>query len=115
MDKFDGITPGMTDQRVLTVEEEHTVSPTGTSVLSTPMMIAWMELISADLVRPFLPAGFATELMTYPNRASGGSHQLSGCAVPSVRSQGSKPSSTVFGSRRGELSHIPEKLISTSV
>ncbi len=23
--------------------------------LSTPMMIAWMELTSADLVRPFLP------------------------------------------------------------
>ncbi len=60
MDKFDGMTPGMTDQRVLTVEEEHTVSPAGTSVLSTPMMIAWMELTSADLVRPFLPAGFAT-------------------------------------------------------
>ncbi len=60
MDKFDGIRPGITDQRVLTVEEEHTVSPAGTSVLSTPMMIAWMELTSADLVRPFLPAGFAT-------------------------------------------------------
>ncbi len=60
MDKFDGIRPGITDQRVLTVEEEHTVSPAGTSVLSTPMMIAWMELISADLVRPFLPSGFAT-------------------------------------------------------
>ena len=55
MDKFDGITPGITDQRVLTVEEEHTVSPAGTSVLSTPMMIAWMEITSADLVRPFFP------------------------------------------------------------
>ena len=60
MDRFDGITPGITDQRVLTVEEEHTVAPAGTSVLSTPMMIAWMEITSADLVRPFLPAGFAT-------------------------------------------------------
>ena len=60
MDKFDGITPGMTDERVLTVEEAHTVSPAGTSVLSTPIMIAWMELSSADLVRPFLPPGFAT-------------------------------------------------------
>ncbi len=60
MNKFDGISPGITDQRVLTVEEEHTVSPAGTAVLSTPMMIAWMELTSADLVRPFLPAGFAT-------------------------------------------------------
>ena len=60
MGKFDGITPGMTDQRVLTVEEEHTVSPTGTSVLSTPMMIAWMEVTSVNLVRPCLPDGFAT-------------------------------------------------------
>ncbi len=34
MDKFDGITPGITDQRVLTVGEEHTVSPAGTSGLS---------------------------------------------------------------------------------
>jgi predicted thioesterase len=60
MEKFDAITPGITDQRVLTVEKEHTVSPTGTSVLSTPIMIAWMEITSADLVRPFLPSGFAT-------------------------------------------------------
>ena len=60
MNKFDGITPGMTDQRVLTVAEEHTVCPTGTSVLSTPMMLAWMEVTSVNLVQPFLPAGFAT-------------------------------------------------------
>ncbi|MFQ5918208.1 MAG: thioesterase family protein [Candidatus Binatia bacterium] len=60
MDKFDRITPGITDQRPVTVKKEHVVSPTGTAVLSTPMMIAWMELTSADLVRPFLPVGFAT-------------------------------------------------------
>ncbi len=60
MDKFDGITPGMNDQRVLTVEEEHTVSPTGTSVLSTPTMIGWMEVTCANLVQPFLSDAFAT-------------------------------------------------------
>ncbi len=34
MDTLDGITPGMTDERVLTVEKEHPVSPAGTSGLS---------------------------------------------------------------------------------
>ena len=60
MDKFDGVTPGMNDQRILTVEEEHTVCPTGTSVLSTPTMIDWMEVTCVNLVGPFLPDGFAT-------------------------------------------------------
>ena len=60
MERFDEIKPGMSNERVLMVEKEHTVSPTGTPVLSTPMMIAFMELNSAKLVGPLLPPDFTT-------------------------------------------------------
>ncbi len=60
MDPFDEIRPGMTREHLLTVEEEHVVSPAGIQVLSTPMMIRHMELNSANLIRPLLPAEFAS-------------------------------------------------------
>ncbi|MDA2935551.1 thioesterase family protein [Acidobacteria bacterium AH-259-D05] len=58
MERFDNIQPGMTYENIVLVEEKHTVSPTGVPVLSTPMMIAFMELTSAKLIRPLLPPGF---------------------------------------------------------
>ncbi len=60
MGPFDEIRPGMTREHLLTVEEEHVVSPAGIQVLSTPMMIRHMELNSANLIRPLLPADFAS-------------------------------------------------------
>ena len=56
----DNIQPGMANQRLETVEEKHTVSPTGTPVLSTPMMISWMEVTSLEMVQPLLPPGFTS-------------------------------------------------------
>jgi len=60
MADFDQIKPGMLDERILTVEEKHTVSHTKVPVLSTPMMIGLMEIVSKDLVQPFLPPGYTT-------------------------------------------------------
>ena len=60
MEPFDEIQPGMTREHQLTVEEEHTVSPAGLQVLSTPMMIRFMELNSAHLIRLLLPADLAS-------------------------------------------------------
>ena len=56
MEPFDEIRPGMTREHLFTVEEKHAVSPAGIQVLSTPMMIRHMELNSANLIRPLLPA-----------------------------------------------------------
>ena len=60
MEPLDKIRPGMTREHLLTVEEKHVVSPAGIQVLSTPMMIRHMELNSANLIRPLLPADFAS-------------------------------------------------------
>jgi fluoroacetyl-CoA thioesterase len=60
MEEFGNIHEGMTNQRVVTVEEKHTVSHTKVPILSTPRMIALMESVSADLVHPLLPANFTT-------------------------------------------------------
>ena len=58
--QFDGIRPGMTREHQLIVEKEHVVSPAGRQVLSTPMMIRYMELNSAHLIRPLLPPDLAS-------------------------------------------------------
>jgi fluoroacetyl-CoA thioesterase len=60
MEQLDDIRPGMTREHELTVEEEHAVSPAGRQVLSTPMMIRYMELNSAKLIHPLLPAHLAS-------------------------------------------------------
>ena len=60
MEPFDEIQPGMTREHKLKVQEEHAVSPAGIQVLSTPMMIRFMELNSANLIRPLLPADLAS-------------------------------------------------------
>lgn len=57
---FGELKSGITRERDLKVEEKHSVSPTGTPVLSTPMMISLMEIISAELVQPFLFSGYST-------------------------------------------------------
>jgi predicted thioesterase len=60
MEAFDEIQPGMTREHKLRVQEEHAVSPAGIRILSTPMMIRFMELNSANLIRPLLPADLAS-------------------------------------------------------
>ncbi|MCH8819328.1 MAG: thioesterase family protein [Acidobacteria bacterium] len=60
MERFDEIQPGITREHELTVEEEHAVAPAGIQVLSTPMMIRYMELNAAKLIRPLLPADLAS-------------------------------------------------------
>jgi fluoroacetyl-CoA thioesterase len=60
MTSFDKLTPGLTDEREVTVEEKHTVSHTGKPVLSTPIMISLMEWVAMSLVQPLLPSGYTT-------------------------------------------------------
>jgi fluoroacetyl-CoA thioesterase len=57
---FENIKPGLEAENEITVEIRHTVSHTGTPVLSTPMMISVLELLAKDLVQELLPAGFTT-------------------------------------------------------
>jgi fluoroacetyl-CoA thioesterase len=58
--EFEQIKPGMTNERVVTVEEKLTVSHTKVPVLGTPMMVGLMESVAKDLVQPLLPPGFTT-------------------------------------------------------
>ncbi len=60
MAEFESIKPGMTNERILTVDEKLTVLHTKVPVLGTPMMIGLMEVVSKDLVQPLLPAGYTT-------------------------------------------------------
>ncbi len=57
---FDRIKPGMTAERLVTVEKHLTTSHTKVPVLATPMMIGMMELVANGLVQPLLPAGHVT-------------------------------------------------------
>jgi len=52
--------PGMTQVRVITIEKKHTVSHTNVSILSTPMMIGFMESVSAQMIHTFLPPQLTT-------------------------------------------------------
>ncbi len=58
--EFGEIRPGMTREHELRVQEEHVVSPAGRQVLSTPMMIRYMELNSAQVIGPLLPEDLAS-------------------------------------------------------
>ncbi len=60
MKSFENIKVGMTSQRLVTVEEQHTTSHTKVAILSTPRMIALMESVSSTLVQPLLPSDFTT-------------------------------------------------------
>jgi len=60
MQEYGKLTPGMTAERELPVEERLTVSHTGTPVLSTPMMISLMEKVAMTLAQEHLSTGFTT-------------------------------------------------------
>lgn len=60
MNSFENLQVGITTEQTLTVEKPHTVSHTKTAILSTPMMIAFMERTSAHSVHPLLPPGFTS-------------------------------------------------------
>ena len=55
MQTFDSIKPGLTSERVVTVEPDLCVTHTKTPMLSTPMMIGMMEGVCKDLVQNLLP------------------------------------------------------------
>ena len=57
---FENMKPGIEAEKMIVVEERHTVSHTGTPVLSTPMMISMMEIVAKDSTQELLPAGFTT-------------------------------------------------------
>ena len=57
------IEPGATDERPLTVADEHTAARWGSGslrVLATLYMVTMMEASSVDAVDPQLPEGYAT-------------------------------------------------------
>ena len=60
MQANDGIKPGLTLERGVTVDRDLCVTHTRTPVLSTPMMISLMEGACKDLVQDLLPDGFIT-------------------------------------------------------
>jgi len=57
---MDSIKPGLTAQKVVTVDRSLSVTHTKTPVLSTPMMISLMESVCIELVQDLLPPGFIT-------------------------------------------------------
>ncbi len=60
MASFETISPGLTFERTVPVDETLTISFTKVPVLSTPMMINLMEGVCKDLVEGLLPHGFIT-------------------------------------------------------
>jgi len=60
MSTMDSIKPGLTAQKVVTVDRSLSVTHTKTPVLSTPMMISLMESVCIELVQDLLPPGFIT-------------------------------------------------------
>ncbi len=60
MSNFETIKPGLTSERVVTVDEKLAVAHTKIPVLSTPMMISLMEGVAKDLIQGLLPPGFIT-------------------------------------------------------
>lgn len=60
MADFDNIKAGMTNERIVVVEENLTVTHTKVRVLGTPMMIGLMEQVSWDMVQPLLPPGYTS-------------------------------------------------------
>jgi fluoroacetyl-CoA thioesterase len=60
MTTFDNIMPGLTAERIVTVNDQLTIAFTKVPVLSTPMMISLMEGVAKDLIQGLLPTGFIT-------------------------------------------------------
>lgn len=60
MSSFENIKPGLTNERIVTVNEKLAVTHTKIPVLSTPMMIDLMEGVSKSLIEKLLPPGFIT-------------------------------------------------------
>ncbi len=60
MSNFENIKPGLTAERIFTVDEKHAVKFTKVPVLSTPMMISLMEGVCKDLIQEVIPSGFIT-------------------------------------------------------
>jgi predicted thioesterase len=60
MSSFENIKPGLTFERIVTVDEKRCVTHTKVPVLSTPMMVDLMEGVSKGLIDALLPSGFIT-------------------------------------------------------
>jgi fluoroacetyl-CoA thioesterase len=60
MATFENIKPGMTAEQSVVVTEKLAAMHTKPPVLSTPMMIELMEVVSKDMVQALLPDGFIT-------------------------------------------------------
>ena len=57
---FDAIKPGLTAERIVTVDESLSITHTKVPMLSTPKMIDLMEGVCKDLVQNLLPPEFIT-------------------------------------------------------
>lgn len=60
MQTFKNITPGLTAERTVTVDESLSITHTKIPMLSTPKMIDLMEGVCKDLVQSLLPPEFIT-------------------------------------------------------
>jgi predicted thioesterase len=60
MTTFENIKPGLTAERVVTVDESLSVTHTKVPMLSTPKMIDLMEGVCKNLVQALLPPEFIT-------------------------------------------------------
>jgi predicted thioesterase len=60
MSDSEPLAAGLAREELIRVEERHTVSHTRVPVLGTPMMVGLMEIVSADLMKPRIPAGFTS-------------------------------------------------------
>lgn len=60
MPSLDQLEPGTVKELLVTVDETHITSHTGTPILTTPEMIRLMERVSTQLVQPLLPPGYTT-------------------------------------------------------
>ena len=63
MSTFDAIKPGLTAERIVTVDETLSITHTKIPMLSTPKMIDLMEGVCKDLVQSLLPPGYITVAM----------------------------------------------------
>ncbi|MBN1569927.1 MAG: thioesterase [Acidobacteria bacterium] len=60
MQTFESIKPGLTAEKILTVDESLSVTHTKVPMLSTPKMIDLMEGVCKDLIQSHLPPEFIT-------------------------------------------------------
>jgi len=60
MSSFENITPGLSFERTVSIDENLVVTHTKIPVLSTPKMIDLMESVCKELVQSLLPAGYIT-------------------------------------------------------